>query len=251
LITSAPVDNAPRVPDDPLEDRSVKPTLTRRAFLTIAGVALGAVGGLSVKATSSHGSVGDQRIALGNLTLLVHADPWQLTLLDPAGGVVWREAPDAPIGYRTSDGRTVRARRLSSIQSIGPGAVQLIAETDDADGSAIAVEARQISQFSFRLIVTPNSASDVASVGGSFLTMDSERFVGLGERFDSVNQRGKVVDVWADDRRLAGYGPSTYAPIPLLLSSAGYSIALDRFERAQFDLAASMPDRWSWQQQAG
>ena len=47
---------------------------------------------------------------------------------------------------------------------------------------------------------------------------------------------------------LAGYGDSTYAPIPLMLSNHGYGMLLDGFERAGFDLAASREDRWSWQQ---
>jgi hypothetical protein len=85
---------------------------------------------------------------------------------------------------------------------------------------------------------------------GSVLATPDERFVGFGERFTGVDQRGRAVDVWAEDRRLAAYGKSTYAPLPLVLSSGGYSFLLERFERASFDLAASRPDRWSWEQQA-
>jgi alpha-glucosidase (family GH31 glycosyl hydrolase) len=92
--------------------------------------------------------------------------------------------------------------------------------------------------------------SSVTAVQGGFEAPPDERFVGLGERFDSVNQRGRTVDVWAEDRRVAGYGPSTYAPIPLLMSSRGYAFALERFERSRFDLAATRPDRWTWEQDA-
>jgi alpha-D-xyloside xylohydrolase len=90
----------------------------------------------------------------------------------------------------------------------------------------------------------------VAAMLGSFVSAADEHFVGLGERFDGVDQRGHIVETWADDRRVAGYGPSTYAPIPLLLSSRGHAFALERFERSRFDLAATRPDRWSWEQDA-
>src|SRR5205807_7744781 len=121
---------------------------------------------------------------------------------------------------------------------------------DDPLGGAIAVEVRQIGARSFRMLVTPDSQRPVAGTGGAFEAATDERFVGLGERFDGVNQRGRTVDVWAEDRRVAGYGPSTYAPIPLLLSSRGHGFALERFERSLFDLAATRPDRWTWEQDA-
>src|SRR6185437_4289932 len=59
---------------------------------------------------------------------------------------------------------------------------------------------------------------------------------------------GRVVDIWAEERRVANYGTTSYAPVPLLLSSRGHGFTLERFERARFDLAADKSDRWSWQQ---
>ena len=81
----------------------------------------------------------------------------------------------------------------------------------------------------------------MAAISGAFMSPADERFVGFGERFDSVNQRGRSVEMWAEDRRVANYGPSTYAPIPMLLSSRGHGFALERFERSRFDLAARSP----------
>jgi alpha-glucosidase (family GH31 glycosyl hydrolase) len=226
-------------------------TLTRRAVLALGAVALGALGGLAgLAGAASRDRPRDQRITLGDLTLVIGADPWRLSLVGPAGDTLWEEAADQTLGYRTADGQVRRARRLASITSVGEDAFQLIAETDDPGGGAIAVEIRVLGPRALRLTVMPDSVSPVTAVQGGFEAPPDERFVGLGERFDSVNQRGRTVDVWAEDRRVAGYGPSTYAPIPLLLSSRGHGFALERFERSLFDLAATRPDRWTWEQDA-
>jgi alpha-D-xyloside xylohydrolase len=215
----------------------------------MAGAAIGAISGLAgIVGASSRERPADQRIPLGDLILVASADPWRLSLLGPSGEVVWAEAADQTLGYQTADGQMHRALRLVSFGSIGDGAAQLVAETDDSRSGAIAVEVRVLGPRVFRLTITPDSASPVAAVTGAFTSSPNERFVGLGERFDGVNQRGRSVDMWAEDRRVAGYGPSTYAPIPALLSSRGYGFALERFERSRFDLARARADRWTWQQ---
>jgi alpha-D-xyloside xylohydrolase len=225
--------------------------LTRRAFLALGAVGLGAIAGLAdLAGAASRDRPSDQRITLGDLTLLLEADPWRLSLVGPAQETLWEEVAGETLGYRTQDGQIRRARRLASMTTIGDQAYQLVAETDDPAGGAISVEIRALGPRALRLSITPDSPSPVVGVHGAFAATAAERFVGLGERFDGVNQRGRIVDVWAEDRRVAGYGPSTYAPIPLLLSSRGHGFALERFERSQFDLAATQPDRWTWQQDA-
>jgi alpha-glucosidase (family GH31 glycosyl hydrolase) len=225
--------------------------LSRRAFLALGAITLGAVGGLAgVAGASTPRRPVDQRVRLGDLTLIVRADPWGLSLLDPTGSVVWDEATDETLNFQTVDGQTHRARRLASLARVGDAAVQLVAQTDDGNGGAIAVEVRSLGPRTIRMNVVPDSALEITSVGGSFASGPDEHFVGLGERFDGVDQRGRSVEMWADDRRIANYGPSTYAPIPVLLSSRGHAFALERFERSRFDLAARRPDRWSWQQDA-
>ena len=226
--------------------------LTRRAFLALGAVALGAVGGLAgiASATPSRDRPGDQRVTLAGLTLQITADPWQLSLLSPDGRTLWTEAPDQPLGFKTADGQLRRAQRLASFNIPSSDVVQLVAETDDPAGSSISIEVRALLPSALRITIIPDTAAPIASLQGSFVSSPAEHFVGFGERFDSVDQRGRIVETWADDRRVAGYGPSTYAPIPLLISSRGHAFALERYERSRFDLAASKPDRWSWQQDA-
>ncbi len=225
--------------------------LRRRAFLALSAAAVGSVAGLAgIGRVLITARAADQTVRLGDLTLVVAADPWRMQLLGPGGETVWQEAVDQTLSFRTPEGQTYRARRVASYTQLDSGAVLIIAETDDPLGGAIAVELRPLGPRAFRMVITPDSQRPIAGVGGAIEAAADERFVGLGERFDSVNQRGRVVDMWAEDRRVASYGPSTYAPLPLLLSSHGHSFTLERFERSRFDLGATQTDRWSWQQDA-
>ncbi|HEX8967005.1 MAG TPA: hypothetical protein VF937_03935, partial [Chloroflexota bacterium] len=225
--------------------------ITRRAFLVLGAVAIGAMAGLAGIAGARQAErPTDQRIPLGDLTLVARGDPWGMSLLGPSGETLWDEAADQTVGYRTVDGQVWRARRMASCRRIDAETLQLIAETDDPAGGAILIEVRGLGPRALRMVVTPDSPARVATVLGGFTSLPDERFVGLGERFDGVNQRGRRVQIWSDDRRVAGYGPSTYAALPLVLSSRGHGFALERFEQARFDLAATRADRWSWQQDA-
>ena len=225
--------------------------MTRRAFLALGAVAIGAVGSLAgiAGAATNRGRPGDQRLALGELTLLVRAEPWRLSLFGAAGETLWEEAEDQPLGYLTADGQVRRARRLGTVNVLSRDTVQLVAETDDPL-EAISVEVRSIAPRALRLVVIPNTRGQLATILGTMTSPADERFIGFGERFEGVSQRGRTIDTWAEDRRVAGYGTSTYAPIPLLLSSRGYGFTLENFERSRFDLAATRSDRWTWQQDA-
>jgi alpha-D-xyloside xylohydrolase len=192
----------------------------------------------------------DESLRVGELTLQVEAQPWRLRLLDPMGAVLWEEVSGQTLGFRLADGRWRRATRLLAATRPEPGVVRLLAATDDPAGRGLTIEARGLGPRSLRLSVTPSMPAGVQAVGGALLALPDEQFVGFGEQFTGVNQRGRRVDVWAEDRVLAGYGNSTYAPLPLLHSSRGHSFLLERFERSRFDLAASQPDRWAWEQDA-
>lgn len=77
----------------------------------------------------------------------------------------------------------------------------------------------------------------------SFACTDNERFFGLGERFNALNQRGNVLDIRCYEQ-YKNQGKRTYMPIPFLLSSNGYGVWVQSSRWMQFDLAAGQPDRW-------
>ncbi len=92
----------------------------------------------------------------------------------------------------------------------------------------------------------------------SSVTPDDEHLVGLGGQSFDVDHRGERVPLWvqedgigkfpdADDDYmgvwpLTGRKHSTHTPMPMLLSSRSYALAVDTNGRAIFDLAATHED---------
>ncbi len=87
---------------------------------------------------------------------------------------------------------------------------------------------------------------------------DTEHLAGLGGQSFDVDHRGETVPLWVqedgigkfpddDDNYqgvwfLTGRKHSTHTPMPMLLSSRGYALAVDTNARAVFDLCDSNPD---------
>lgn len=70
-----------------------------------------------------------------------------------------------------------------------------------------------------------------------------ERVVGFGERFDSLDQRGKRVDVAVFDQ-YKGQGARTYIPMPFaIVAGGGFGFHVDTGHRVRFDVGCSDPDR--------
>lgn len=82
--------------------------------------------------------------------------------------------------------------------------------------------------------------------GGSSLEgklIEGEAIFGTGERFNSVNQRGKFIEVFSED--LYGSHVSCYLAVPMMSSSRGSGIYLNRYEYMTLDLGRRQSDRWS------
>jgi len=92
----------------------------------------------------------------------------------------------------------------------------------------------------------------------AFISPTDEGFLGLGERYNKVNQRGKSLYSWPEEGGLSkgekepasasnpypnGEG-MTYYPVPFFISTNGYGFWLDSTWRNQFDLASEKSDRW-------
>ncbi len=94
------------------------------------------------------------------------------------------------------------------------------------------------------------------SVG--FSTPPDEAFLGFGERYNQVDQRGLTLYSWAEEGGLGRAenvpkGPTnpwpsgetmTYYPVPFFLSSKGYGFWLDSTWRNEFNLASERADAW-------
>ena len=69
---------------------------------------------------------------------------------------------------------------------------------------------------------------------------DGEMLWGFGERFDTWNQRGQVVETWARDTAQAGRS-SSYFAVPFFISSAGYGLFVNCTGKIRFDCGATIP----------
>jgi alpha-glucosidase (family GH31 glycosyl hydrolase) len=70
-----------------------------------------------------------------------------------------------------------------------------------------------------------------------------ERVVGFGERFNGLDQRGKLVDVAVFDQ-YKGQGARTYLPMPFAhVVGGGFGFHLDTGRRVRFDVGRSEPDK--------
>ncbi len=111
----------------------------------------------------------------------------------------------------------------------------------------------QINTKSFRMDFftasgkTAGTVTDLFSnAGGSYIKgelLPDEAIFGTGERFNTANQRGKLIemisrDIWSSDR-------SCYVVIPLLCSSRGSGIFLNRYEYMMLDLGSGGKNAWS------
>lgn len=77
------------------------------------------------------------------------------------------------------------------------------------------------------------------------LTPD-EAVYGFGERFDTLDQRGRVVTLWdlaANEGTMFGPRNQSYKPIPLLHSTRGYTMFLNTSYRVRADVGHDSPER--------
>ncbi len=89
------------------------------------------------------------------------------------------------------------------------------------------------------------------NTAGSYIEgklLSDEAVFGTGERFDAVNQRGKVIDMFSTN--IWSKVNACYMAIPLLSTSRGAGIFLNRYERMIVDLAKSKANIWSAQIEA-
>ncbi len=56
----------------------------------------------------------------------------------------------------------------------------------------------------------------------------TEHFYGLGERFDRLDQRGQMIELWVTNQ---ASGTGTYKPVPFVFSSRGYGLVVDTTRR--------------------
>ncbi|MBW7881931.1 MAG: hypothetical protein H3C34_04715 [Caldilineaceae bacterium] len=72
---------------------------------------------------------------------------------------------------------------------------------------------------------------------------DDEHVVGFGERFDTLDQRGRLLDAVVYEQ-YKNQGNRTYLPVPFFMSSTGYGCLVEGTGRVTYDMGHTVPDRW-------
>jgi alpha-glucosidase (family GH31 glycosyl hydrolase) len=76
----------------------------------------------------------------------------------------------------------------------------------------------------------------------------ADKIVGLGERFDSLDQRGKTLTLWQtdawDSTAIGGLSNQAYKPIPFWLNTSGYGVFWNTSYEVRADFGSDVPDRY-------
>ena len=225
--------------------------LSRPLLTTVAG--LGAVGGLLLPVTSATSApatsapVSLDRRAGGleaQVTAPIGGD-WSVRFVD-AGGTVVASVPDDAIALETAGGRVP----ADHVVAVDGDVVEL--GTDDPALTATVTVVRD-GDGVFRVDVDGHG-DGITGVSLDLRAGRGERYLGLGERSDVVDHRGRQVENRVLDGPytegqaflVGGVVPapglgvrpdSTYFPIPWVLSTSGYGVLVDNDEDSSFELA--------------
>ncbi|MEZ4400802.1 MAG: glycoside hydrolase family 31 protein [Kofleriaceae bacterium] len=141
---------------------------------------------------------------------------------------------------------------------VGPDAVSFALAGDDGTALGRGTATLSAADDGGELVLS----LDLASAAGNraalaFGCTADEHFLGLGGQSWAIDHRGQAVPLWvqedgigkldvADDDyegvwALTGRRHSTHTPMPMMLSSRGWALAIDTSARAVFDLCAAAP----------
>ena len=203
----------------------------------------------------------------GALRAEVTGDPWHLELTDAKGRVVLSEseasaaAPAGPLGFRTLAGWE-QATRIVSSERTTRRFTAMLATTDPARTMAVEIARSDEGIIDVEAEVLGDGPA-VDAIGIGFEARRGERYLGLGERSNAVDQSGNVVENYVSDGPYQeneypvinaftptwgireGHPESTYYPVPWLLSTAGYGVLVDDPQTSYFRLRADDPGAWS------
>jgi alpha-glucosidase (family GH31 glycosyl hydrolase) len=222
----------------------------------------------------------DQELAADGISVTIGSRPYRLTIRNGAGTTVLASRPDGggdgygsigwtsgEIQYETGvspgyfeiqkflDGWRDRFEVVSSVRE-GNTIISTLSGT--RVGRTIHVK-HEIRDGALRVEATTVDGQPLPRAwAASFVSPPDERFIGFGERFNRVDQRGKNVYSWLEEGGLGRpeeepAGPDnpypsgelmTYYPVPFFLSTAGYGFWLDSTWYNEFRLATDHDDAW-------
>ena len=164
------------------------------------------------------------RASLGYATATVSASSGRLSIGLAGGGDVTVAAGDGQSWLRVlRDGRWRSVGEVEAVSADGD-----TCRIQWADGAHASI---RVGPVSLTISVATDDAAAVEIATEAAL---NEQFFGLGERFDAVNQTGKIVDLLVTNGATGGV---SYKPIPWLLSNRGYGVSIDESAQILCSLA--------------
>ncbi len=190
-------------------------------------------------------------VAAGDLTVRVRLQPWSIEAARNGVTVVREFAGSAPDTYygtlsyrRYGYGEWRHLVAVSDVAAIRNGQ-RFLATTTEPGAWLATVDVTAHGPGVIRVEFRPPPGEEVVWTFATMASDNAETLLGLGERFDGVSLAGRQLDVWAEDRRAAGYGSATYLPAPWLLSSRGFGFLLDGARPSSWELRSARPDAWT------
>ncbi len=215
-----------------------------------AGTALAAAPRTATQAPAAVAASADLTIDVGATV----GQPWSLTIRDARGDLLRTVA--GPAIVVTTPGGPVRATTVTSSSTNGPTTTTTMATERDG----LTVEATVSTTDG--VVSATLEASDGTEIALDLRAQPDERFLGLGERSETIDHRGRrvenrvldgpytprqssVVSLFVPEAGFSTRTDATYFPVPWVLSTAGYGLLLDNDEDSAFELATEdWPDAW-------
>lgn len=85
----------------------------------------------------------------------------------------------------------------------------------------------------------------ISGVKEGYSSPSAEQFYGFGERYNGIQQRGKIVDTHVFNQ-YQNQGSKTYLAVPFFYSSKGYGVYLNSTYYSQFDMAATSASQYTF-----
>jgi alpha-glucosidase (family GH31 glycosyl hydrolase) len=204
------------------------------------------------------------RISGSRIAVLLDGDEVWSTHRDLAGAGSISARVEMMFGsFRFTEDAEQALRRIDALADITPtaGGATFTLETDGkrvGTGTLALLPERQ----HVRITLVADTAERVALAAEC---SETEHLVGLGGNTFDIDHRGERVPLWVQEDGigkfpdpddiyaglwfLTGRKHSTHTPMPMVLSSRGYAVAVDTYARAVFDLGSDpdAPERCSFE----
>jgi alpha-glucosidase (family GH31 glycosyl hydrolase) len=190
---------------------------------------------------------------LANQQLIIHALAGQknidLYLSFPSTGGIRLHGPTTGFFKSTEESAIQLTRSENGLRATGNN---LAVEIAYGDSWHIALSAAEDSQSLWSLsrgdLAVLNKNGQIKGIDVRGNLNPGDKIVGLGERFDSLDQRGKTLTLWQtdawDSTAMGGLSNQAYKPIPFWINTAGYGVFWNSSYEIRADFGSDRTDRY-------